>query len=88
MNLAVPVKIVEVADVVELNGDLIAIESNTGFPPGARVRFDLNRSTAGNPLWLNGKITSVKAAKGGRFAIRVRLHSLTVEHRAALKKWA
>jgi hypothetical protein len=84
-------KVIPDAGLLGVVDDRVTISSETAYPPGSRVEFQLPASTepkslpgtADGTLNLSGKVVSVKP--GGRgYAMVVRLHNLTRAESACL----
>jgi hypothetical protein len=68
-----------------LQKEILTVESATSAPPGARVQIPLV-SEEGHSASLTGKVVSIASAPDNLFLIRVRLHTITKEHQAHLRR--
>ncbi len=69
---------------VDLQGDLLTVISDSGLPPGSRVRCAMELPSSPTPVVIQGKIVSIARTEDQLFRLVVRLHSLGRECKSAL----
>ena len=74
------------ARLLERQGQVVMVSSLGALPQGTRVGFEVQPSRLDPPVRLEGKVVSVRRLPEDRFALAIRLHSLTKAESAALNR--